>query len=86
LSSLAASNNKLPLKIPADQIKHGCVLVFDKKFFPNDTHALGAPPHDTVANWVCQGKKAVEIDRYEVEGESPQIATVLFGKTKALLS
>jgi hypothetical protein len=81
----AAFNDESPSKISAYQIRHGCDLSFDKKFYPNDTHALGTPPHDTIMNWVCQGNNAVEIDRYEVEGTSPRIATVFFWKNKGLI-
>jgi hypothetical protein len=84
-SPLAAADNKSSQKISANHIKQGCALVFDKNVISDDTHALGVPPHNLVVIWVCQGQKSVKIDQYEVEGESPQIATVILWQNKGFV-
>lgn len=84
--SIAISYGRPSDIISAESIKHGCKLEFHEE--KNiEINALGAPPHDIVMKWACgYGKPAVPIDRYEVEGGSPEVITTIFWRVDNIVT
>jgi len=67
-----------PLEVSANAIRVGCLVSFAKQFHPVQDDPLSAAPFDLLATWQCDdGEKSV-IDKYEINGASPEVATVLY--------
>ncbi|MEZ0604699.1 hypothetical protein ACAX43_21440 [Paraburkholderia sp. IW21] len=82
----SAASSPSPLVIPADQIKEGCTVEFISERPTNETNAPGSQPHEIAVKWICKGVATATIDRYQVEGGSPQIITTLFLKRKIFVA
>ncbi|WP_432260518.1 hypothetical protein [Cupriavidus sp. TMH.W2] len=76
--SISLSAGELSKIFPAESIKRGCALEFKQEPYPIAMNELGTQPYNIVTNWFCGDSKSSEIDRYNAEGGSPQIITVLF--------
>jgi hypothetical protein len=77
-SSWAAGES--PDQIAADSIRSGCFVSFSKELHPVADDPLSTPPFDVLANWRCDDGEQLPIDRYEVNGSSPEVATVFYWK------
>jgi hypothetical protein len=67
-----------PPEVRADAIRVGCSVLFSKQFHPVRDDPLSAAPFDLLATWQCDdGEKSV-IDKYEINGASPEVATVFY--------
>lgn len=71
--------------IPSDRIRAGCQIIFKKSIYENSDDPLSNPPYSIDLEWTCDGKTPVIVDRYDVEGSSPEIATVLFRKKQSVI-
>jgi hypothetical protein len=66
--------------ISASSLREGCKIAFPKDVKYSHSDPLSSGSFDIRVMWMCVGSTDVEIDRYEIEGGSPEIVTVLFWK------
>ncbi|WP_158940298.1 hypothetical protein [Burkholderia sp. S171] len=66
--------------ISANDLRKGCSIFFQKDFKYSDSDPLSSNIFNIQASWMCVGSQQIAIDRYEIEGSSPEILTVLFWK------
>jgi hypothetical protein len=72
-------------EVSADAIRVGCSLSFSKQFHSVQDDPLSAAPFDLLATWHCDdGEKSV-IDKYEINGASPEVATVFYWKRRYIV-
>lgn len=72
------SIEKSSTDIPASAIRRGCSISFSKEYQPNPEDPLSNPPFSLIATWSCRDGERLPIDRYEINGSSPEIVTVLY--------
>jgi hypothetical protein len=72
------ASEESPIEVSADAIRVGCSVSFSKQFHPVQDDPLSAAIFDLLATWQCNdGEKSV-IDKYEINGVSPDVITVLY--------
>ena len=74
-----------PELISSEQIKIGCRINFKKEIYENSNDPLSNPPFSLDLEWACDGKPPIIVDRYDVEGSSPEIVTVIFRKKRYIV-
>ncbi|CAB3766709.1 hypothetical protein [Paraburkholderia humisilvae] len=82
-SPLVRAYSDFPESVRAWQIKDGCYIKFMKDEYPAE-RGLSYPLYDILVKWNCENGEFATIDRYDVEGASPEIVTVLFWKKRSL--
>jgi hypothetical protein len=70
-------------RISANQIEKGCNL--DLHAIEDERPAIGRPDRALDLKWVCAGRSVKVIDRYEIEGGSPDVVTVLYRKNRDII-
>lgn len=68
--------------VTADAIRAGCVISFSKEFYPVQGDPLSSPPFSIVSLWKCRDGEKLPIDRYGVNGSSPDVVTVFYWKRR----
>ncbi|SIO05703.1 hypothetical protein [Paraburkholderia phenazinium] len=67
-----------PIAMSAGASRVGCSVLFSKQFHPVEGDPLSVVPFDLLATWQCDdGEKSV-LDKYEINGASPEVATVFY--------
>ncbi|WP_143016557.1 MULTISPECIES: hypothetical protein [Burkholderiaceae] len=82
-SSYAAGES--PDQISADPIRRGCFISFSKELHPVADDPLSTPPFDILANWRCNDGEQFPIDKYEINGSSPEVTTVFYWKNRSII-
>lgn len=68
--------------ISASNLMEGCKIAFPKDVKHSDSDPLSSGDFDIRVMWTCVGSTDVEIDRYEIEGGSPEIVTSIVWPSK----
>ncbi|CAB3762931.1 hypothetical protein [Paraburkholderia humisilvae] len=84
LSPFVYAYSDLPDRIRASQIKEGCYITFLEEDYAREQGDPSRPYYDALMKWSCKNGETTIIDRYDVEGASPEIVTVLFWKKRSL--
>jgi len=71
-------------EIKADKMKPGCRIGFQRNFLADVNDPLSTPPYSIDVKWMCGGARPVQVDRYDVQGGSPTIAGVVYGKRRTV--
>jgi hypothetical protein len=77
-----ATHGESPENIPADQIRSGCSVSFSKELHPNRNDPLSTPLFAIVASWHCIDGEQLPLDRYEINGSSPEVAIVFYWRKR----
>ncbi len=83
-SSFLHAYNDLPDNIRATQVKEGCGIKFLRDEYPEESNGLSYPLYDVLMKWDCASGESALIDRYDIEGISPEIVTVLFWRKRSI--
>lgn len=73
-----ATGRKSPENVSADVIRPGCSVSFSKELHADPDDPLSTPPFAVIASWRCRDEKRLPIDRYEINGSSPEVVTVFY--------
>lgn len=68
--------------IAGNDLRAGCKIVFPKDIKHSDSDPLSSGNFDIKVIWTCIGTHEITIDRYEIDGDSPEIVTVFFWKNQ----
>lgn len=79
------SRDELPASLPADVIRAGCSIFFSKDFHPIQDDPLSNPPFSIVNSWRCRDGENLPIDKYEINGSSPDVVTVFYWRRRDIL-
>ncbi|WP_414444191.1 hypothetical protein [Burkholderia sp. 22PA0106] len=71
-----------PDTVSADAIREGCSISFKKIHHPIPNDLLSNPPFSISAQWNCKDGEHLFIDKYDINGSSPQIASVFYWKSR----
>lgn len=66
------------IAVSADAIRVGCSVSFSKQFHPVQVDPLSTARFDLLATWQCNDDEKLVIDEYEINGASPEVATVFY--------
>ena len=61
-----------------DAIRLGCSVSFSKQFHAIPEDPLSNPPFDISVDWHCRDGEAITIDKYEINGSSPEVETLFY--------
>ncbi|QCP51347.1 hypothetical protein FAZ95_20645 [Trinickia violacea] len=70
-------------QLSADQIEKGCGL--NLYAIEGEKPAIGRPDYSLDLRWSCDEQPVRIIDRYEIEGGSPDVVTVLYRKARDII-
>ncbi len=62
----------------ADAIRLGCTVSFPKQFHAISDDPLSTPLFDVSVEWHCRDGETAIIDKYEIDGSSPEISTFFY--------
>lgn len=68
--------------ILGNDLRAGCKIVFPKDNKRSDDDPLSTGNFEIEVIWTCIGTREITIDRYEIDGGSPEIVTVFFWKNQ----
>ncbi|WP_157025142.1 hypothetical protein [Paraburkholderia heleia] len=77
---------KSPASLPADAIRGGCSISFSKKFHPVQGDFLSTPPFSILSSWKCRDGEELSIDKYEINGSSPDLITVFYWERRNIVT
>ncbi|WP_322014094.1 hypothetical protein [Paraburkholderia sp. J12] len=72
------SADEFPASLSADVIRPGCSIFFSKEFHPVQDDPLSTPLFSIVESWKCRDGEDLPIDKYGINGSSPDIVTVFY--------
>jgi len=70
-------------QLSASQIENNCNLGLYS--IDGEAVSLGRSDHYLDLRWVCDGRPVRDIDRYEIEGGSPDVVTILYRKKRNII-
>lgn len=75
---LSRATSQLQDEIPADTVRTGCSILFSKQFHIIAEDPLSNPLFDMWMEWRCRDGEAITIDKYEINGASPELEALFF--------
>ncbi|KAI3590595.1 hypothetical protein D9X30_4080 [Cupriavidus sp. U2] len=70
--------------IDGTAIRPGCAVVFEREFLHQSAGSLGATPFFVLPIWTCDDQRVL-IDRYDINGASPEVVEGVLLKNQALV-
>lgn len=85
MSGLSFAEDGRQKEISADVIRSGCSVLFSTHPHPYLDDPLSSAPIDVIASWRCLDGENLPIDKYEINGVSPEIVTVFFWRDSSIV-
>ncbi|MFM0550058.1 hypothetical protein P0D69_03660 [Paraburkholderia sediminicola] len=71
--------------ISSNQIRAGCNILFKKSIYEDSHDPLSDPLYSVDLEWTCDSEPPIIVDRYDVEGSSPEVVTVFFRRKRRIV-
>lgn len=87
LNMIGASHaaNQAQEVFSADAIRLGCSVSFPKQFHAISDDPLSIPLFDVSVEWHCSDGETAIIDKYEINGSSPEISTLFYWQDHSIV-
>ncbi|WP_227461268.1 hypothetical protein [Cupriavidus pauculus] len=79
------ADNQTQQEFSADAIRLGCSVAFPKQFHAISDDPLSTPLFDISVEWHCRDGETAIIDKYEINGASPEISTLFYWKNHSIV-
>ena len=70
-------------QLSASQIENNCNLKLYS--IEGERGLIGLPDHSLDLKWVCDDRPVLSVDKYEIEGGSPDVVAILYRKNRYII-